>query len=30
MRILLIRHADVGNRRDWIGDDRLRPISTRG
>jgi 8-oxo-dGTP diphosphatase len=30
MPILLIRHADAGDRRDWTGDDRLRPISARG
>jgi 8-oxo-dGTP diphosphatase len=30
MPIALIRHAHAGNRRDWSGDDRLRPLSTRG
>src|SRR5690348_9332379 len=30
MPIALIRHAHAGNRRDWAGDDRLRPLSDRG
>jgi 8-oxo-dGTP diphosphatase len=28
--LLLIRHAQAGNRRDWQGDDRLRPLSPKG
>jgi broad specificity phosphatase PhoE len=28
--LLLIRHAHAGNRRDWDGDDRLRPLSPKG
>jgi broad specificity phosphatase PhoE len=28
--LLLIRHADAGNRKDWDGDDRLRPLSPKG
>jgi phosphohistidine phosphatase SixA len=28
--VILIRHAHAGQRRDWCGDDRLRPLSTRG
>jgi 8-oxo-dGTP diphosphatase len=28
--VVLIRHAHAGQRRDWRGDDRLRPFSTRG
>jgi 8-oxo-dGTP diphosphatase len=30
MPVILIRHAQAGLRRDWVGDDRLRPLSTRG
>lgn len=26
----LVRHADAGDRGDWRGDDRLRPLSRRG
>jgi 8-oxo-(d)GTP phosphatase len=29
-RVLLIRHAHAGERSDWSGDDRLRPLSPRG
>lgn len=29
-QILLIRHAEAGNRRTWTGDDRTRPVSTEG
>ena len=28
--VVLIRHADAGNRQDWTGDDHLRPLSSRG
>jgi 8-oxo-dGTP diphosphatase len=28
--LLLIRHAHAGNRKDWSGDDRLRPLSAKG
>lgn len=28
--LLLIRHANAGSRRDWGGDDALRPLSTKG
>jgi 8-oxo-dGTP diphosphatase len=28
--LLLIRHAHAGNRRDWEGDDRDRPLSSKG
>jgi 8-oxo-dGTP diphosphatase len=28
--VLLIRHAHAGSRKDWDGDDRLRPLSRRG
>jgi phosphohistidine phosphatase SixA len=28
--LLLIRHAQAGNRKDWQGDDRLRPLSPKG
>ena len=28
--MLLIRHAQAGNRKDWKGDDVLRPLSERG
>ena len=30
MSVLLIRHAHARPRRDWDGDDRLRPLSARG
>jgi 8-oxo-dGTP diphosphatase len=30
MSVFLIRHAHVGERRDWAGDDRLRPLSNIG
>ncbi|HEX3604333.1 MAG TPA: phosphoglycerate mutase family protein [Candidatus Dormibacteraeota bacterium] len=29
-RILLIRHAKAGVREDWVGDDRLRPLTKSG
>jgi broad specificity phosphatase PhoE len=28
--LLLIRHAAAGSRKDWKGDDRLRPVSAKG
>ncbi len=28
--MLLVRHAHAGQRRDWDGDDRLRPLTARG
>jgi 8-oxo-(d)GTP phosphatase len=28
--LLLIRHANAGSRKDWAGDDRLRPLSAKG
>jgi 8-oxo-dGTP diphosphatase len=28
--LLLIRHGHAGNRKDWHGDDRLRPLSPKG
>jgi 8-oxo-dGTP diphosphatase len=28
--VLLIRHARAGDRRDWAGDDRRRPLDGRG
>jgi len=28
--VLLIRHAHAGSRKDWPGDDRLRPLSSKG
>jgi 8-oxo-(d)GTP phosphatase len=28
--VLLIRHGDAGSRKDWPGDDRLRPLSPKG
>jgi phosphohistidine phosphatase SixA len=28
--VLLIRHAHAGSRKDWDGDDSLRPLSRRG
>ena len=30
MPVLLIRHAHAGSRRDWDGEDRLRPLSPKG
>jgi broad specificity phosphatase PhoE len=30
MPVLLIRHAHAGTRKDWKGDDLLRPLSERG
>ena len=30
MTIYLVRHAKAGNRRDWRGDDDLRPLSSSG
>lgn len=27
---VLVRHASAGDRRDWDGDDRLRPLDKRG
>ena len=30
MPILLIRHANAGARSEWVGDDRLRPLSRKG
>jgi 8-oxo-dGTP diphosphatase len=30
MTVLLIRHASAGDRDDWVGDDRLRPLDGRG
>lgn len=30
MPVLLIRHAHAGSRKEWAGDDRLRPLSARG
>jgi len=26
----LVRHASAGSRREWVGDDRLRPLDARG
>jgi phosphohistidine phosphatase SixA len=28
--IVLLRHASAGSRRDWQGDDRLRPLDDKG
>jgi 8-oxo-dGTP diphosphatase len=28
--VLLIRHAHAGTRRDWLGDDKLRPLTQKG
>lgn len=28
--MLLVRHAHAGSRKDWAGEDRLRPLSPRG
>jgi 8-oxo-(d)GTP phosphatase len=30
MSLLVIRHASAGEREDWDGDDRLRPLDARG
>ena len=30
MPLLLVRHAKAGNRQDWPGDDRFRPLSPAG
>lgn len=30
MPVLLIRHASAGERNDWDGDDRLRPLDRKG
>ena len=30
MSLLIVRHAHAGSRREWTGDDRLRPLSDRG
>ena len=30
MSVILLRHASAGNREKWTGDDRLRPLDTRG
>ncbi|MDQ6614170.1 MAG: histidine phosphatase family protein [Actinomycetota bacterium] len=30
MTLLLIRHSHAGSRKDWSGDDRLRPLSAKG
>ncbi len=30
MSLLLVRHAHAGARKDWVGEDRLRPLSPRG
>lgn len=30
MTILLIRHARAGDRSEWVGDDRIRPLDERG
>jgi broad specificity phosphatase PhoE len=30
MSILLVRHASAGKRKQWHGDDRLRPLDDRG
>lgn len=30
MAYYLVRHAKAGQRSEWIGDDRLRPLSTKG
>jgi 8-oxo-(d)GTP phosphatase len=30
MTVLLVRHASAGNRDEWQGDDRLRPLDERG
>jgi 8-oxo-(d)GTP phosphatase len=30
MRVLVLRHATAGDRDDWDGDDRLRPLDEQG
>lgn len=30
MSLILIRHAMAGHRKDWLGDDRVRPVDERG
>jgi 8-oxo-dGTP diphosphatase len=30
MSVILLRHASAGDRDEWHGDDRLRPLDTRG
>jgi phosphohistidine phosphatase SixA len=30
MPLILVRHASAGDRRDWVGDDRERPLDARG
>ena len=30
MKVFLVRHASAGKRREWRGDDRLRPLDARG
>ena len=30
MTVLLVRHGDAGNRSEWQGDDRLRPLTPKG
>ena len=30
MTSVLVRHASAGDRHDWAGDDRLRPLDARG
>jgi 8-oxo-dGTP diphosphatase len=30
MTVVLLRHASAGDRDDWAGDDRLRPLDERG
>jgi phosphohistidine phosphatase SixA len=30
MRAVLVRHARAGERAEWAGDDRLRPLDSRG
>ena len=30
MTLLVVRHATAGKRREWEGDDRLRPLDERG
>jgi phosphohistidine phosphatase SixA len=30
MPLLLVRHASAGNRSEWVGDDRARPLDKRG
>jgi 8-oxo-(d)GTP phosphatase len=30
VRLVLVRHASAGDRPEWEGDDRLRPLDKRG